>query len=233
MNVAVLTLTRDRLEYTTHCFDSLFDHSGCDYDHYVLDQASQDGTAAWLTEEAREGNLRDVLLSSENMGLCRGLNYLIELMAQGELGRLTDYDVVVRFDNDCEVLRPGTLRTVCEVARAYEAIVAPRVLGLQSPPRMLQTTQLGEHVLEETAILGGIFMAIPAKLFSEYGFRYDESMPPYTGDEAIVPWWRARGGRAGYLQGWEVIHYLTTEGQRADPRVTEYEQRKLAEMGYV
>jgi GT2 family glycosyltransferase len=45
MNVAVLTLTRDRLPYTQHCFATLKENAGCDYDHIVLDQGSTDGTA--------------------------------------------------------------------------------------------------------------------------------------------------------------------------------------------
>ena len=50
MKFAVLTLTRDRLEYTQHCFETLRQNAGCDYDHYVLDQGSEDGTRVALAE---------------------------------------------------------------------------------------------------------------------------------------------------------------------------------------
>jgi len=224
VKVAVLTLTRDRVEYTEHCFAKLRDLAGCGFDHYVLDQASTDDTPVWLAEQYLDGHLRSVTFELENLGITRALNQMLA-------GLDGAYDLIVRFDNDCEVTQPGTLRKVCEVALAHEAIVAPRILGLQNPPGIIQETHLGDDVLEETGILGGIFMAIPSSLFVEHGFRYDESMPAYTGDEAIVPWWRSRGGRAGYLAGWEVNHYLTTEGQRSDPTVADYERRKFVEMG--
>ena len=223
MNVAVLTLTRDRLDYTRHCFAALAANAGCDYDHYVLDQGSSDGTAEWLHETANLGTYK---LVDGNVGICRGLNLML-----AELVDAAAYDVIVRFDNDCEVTQSGTLRTVATVALEYDAIVAPRVNGLLHPPPTIGLAQAGDHVIEETGILGGVFMAIPARLFTEEGFRYDERHPAWTGDEAIVPWWRARGGTAGYLRGWAVNHYETTAGQRA--RHPDYWARRDREMGLV
>ncbi len=64
MRIAVLTLTRDRLDYTQHCFQTLQEFAGCDFDHYVLDQGSTDDTVdclvgeygkAHVTERRRDG----------------------------------------------------------------------------------------------------------------------------------------------------------------------------------
>lgn len=221
MRVAVLTLTRDRLAYSQHCFQTLRNNAGCDYDHFVLDQASKDGSVDWLLSQ----DDLDVTILTENVGICRALNCLLD-----EAVNPDDYDLIVRYDNDCEVLTPDCLRVVCEVASDHQAIVAPRVLGLRNPPPILKTTQLGDHWLDETTHLGGIFMAIPAVFFAdEYGFRYDESQPPWAGDENICPWWRAKGGRVGYLQGFAVNHYLTTDGQVAD--IPEYFLRRQLEGG--
>jgi hypothetical protein len=218
---AVLSFTRDRLDYTRHCFETLRANAGCAFDHFVLDQGSTDGTREWLARYPAAL----VVFEDENVGITRAANHLLDVCP------LDRYDVIVRFDNDCEVTQPDTLRTVCEVALEYDAIVAPRVNGLLHPPPVVALAQAGGHVIEETEILGGIFMAVPARLFSEEGFRYDETMPPWTGDEAIVPWWRARGGCAGYLRGWSVNHYETTAGQRE--RHPEYWARKDREMGLV
>jgi GT2 family glycosyltransferase len=68
VRIAVVTLTRDRLEYTKHCFETLRVNAGCDYDHFVLDQGSGDGTAEWLI---RQDDLEVVPLA-ENVGICRG-----------------------------------------------------------------------------------------------------------------------------------------------------------------
>lgn len=219
MKIAVLTLTRDRLDYTKHCFQTLRDNSGCDFDHYILDQNSQDGTQEWLLAD----ETLNLLLLDANVGICVGLNLMLDEMVEA-----ADYDVIVRFDNDCEVVQPDTLKTVAELAYEHQAILAPKVLGLINPPPVLSVRTLGDHTVDVTPILGGIFMAIPASLFSQHGYRYDTSHKLATGDEAIVPWWRGKGGTCGYVRGVEVNHYETTVGQQA--RYPEYHARKLAEM---
>jgi glycosyltransferase involved in cell wall biosynthesis len=216
MNVAVLTLTRDRLPYTQHCFATLQENAGCAYDHYVLDQASTDGTVEWLEEQ----DDLDVTFASENLGCCRGWNYLLDNVVD-----VADYDVVVCFDNDCEVIQPGTLEQVAWHADEYYVILAPRVLGLNNPPPTIGTFNVGALTVDETTILGNIFMAIPARLLTE--FRWDERHPLWDGGETITNWFRTRGGRCGYVQGYAVNHYLTTSGQHAD--IPEYFARTLAE----
>ena len=219
MIVAVITMTRDRLDYTHHCFATLRENAGCDFDHYVLDQASTDGTREWLEHEYDPDHL---VLMPDNIGICRAANILVDAALEAD-----DYDVIVRFDNDCEVTEPGTLQAVCELSAEYGAIIAPRVLGLNNPPPTLRTVSCGGQLVDETPLLGGIFMAIPAFAFTEYGFRFDERMALGTGDEAIVPWWRMQGGTCGYLHGWSVNHYETTNGQQV--RYPEYFERKAAE----
>lgn len=220
MRVAVLTCTRDRLDYTQHCYGTLRAYAGCPFDMYVVDQDSKDGTAAWLAEHTRAV----VITLGKNIGICPALNLLLDDVLDPY-----DYDVVVRWDNDCELTRPGTLERVAHLAYDYDMILAPRVAGLRNPPPALGDLDVGgEHALE-VAILGGIFMAVPAELYSLDGFRYDEAQPPWSGDELIVPWFRSRGGRAACLRDWVVNHYKTTEGQLADK--PEYFARRVAEGG--
>jgi hypothetical protein len=219
MRVAVITLTRDRLDYTKHCFASLERNAGCDYDHYVLDNASEDGTGEWLLDWLTTGA---VCISDENIGVCRGANQILEFLEPDE------YDVIVRFDNDCEVTQKDTLKTVAGLCDEYGAILAPRVLGLNNPPPTLATVAMGGHYVDTTAILGGIFMAIPAFVFTEHEYRFDETMPKYAGDEKIVPFWRSLGGVCGYVRDVSVNHYQTSEGQKTT--YPEYQARKEAEI---
>ena len=220
MNVAVLTCLRDRLEYTKHCYPTLVENAGCGFDWYVIDQGSTDGTQEWLESQAAH-----VTLAGENLGICPGLNRLLDDIITG------DYDVVCRWDNDCEVLTPDTLRAVCEAADEHGWILAPTVLGLRHPPSRAMPQPLGDVMVAETATLGGIFMAIPSDLFTDWEYRYDESFPPYTGDEAICAWWRANGGHCGYLTDYEVNHYERVDEQ--EEKFPEYQARKEREMGLV
>ncbi len=163
------------------------------------------------------------ILSEENIGICPALNLLLD----GELDA-SDYDVIVRWDNDCEVLTPDTLKTVCEAAFESGWILAPKVRGLRFSPAEAAPAPLGGVTVGETVTLGGIFMAIPADLFTDWGFRYDETNPPYAGDEAICAWWRANGGRCGYVLDCEVNHYERIDEQEL--RFPEYQARKMREI---
>ena len=215
MNVAMLTCTRDRLDYTQHCYQTLVENAGCDFDWYVVDQASQDGTLEWLW-----GTDATVIPLEENIGICRALNLMLDTAFDPD-----DYDVIVRWDNDCELTQPGTLRVVCEASMDHGWILAPTVLGLRNPPGAAPAALLGPHLVAETQILGGVFMAIPSELF--HVVRYDETHPKWGGDEAICPWYRRQGGHCGYMVEWTVNHYETTDGQW--DRYPDYFARVLAE----
>jgi len=187
------------LEYSRANFARLRELAGTPYDLFVLDNGSRDGTPEWLEREFDAGRIQGLVLSMDNLGICKGLNRLLD-----EELNPADYDVVVRFDNDCEVLREGTLAKVCQVAFENDLIVAPKVLGLRNPPPSSADLFLGEDVLDVTGILGGVFMAVPAHIFND--FRYDEANPVWGGDEYICSWWQESGGVCGYLRGWEVMH---------------------------
>jgi GT2 family glycosyltransferase len=161
---------------------------------------------------------------TSNIGICRALNMLLDDTVDPE-----EYDAIVRWDNDCEVLTPNTLRDVAWAACETGWILAPRVNGLINPPPQASPRPIGvDRVVRETHVLGGIFMAIPADLFTDHEYRYDETFPPYTGDEAICGWWRARGGHCGYLQGYDVNHYERVIEQH--DLLPDYQARKHAEM---
>ena len=138
------------------------------------------------------------------------------------------YDAIVTFDNDCEVVTPNTLATVAALAAQYETILAPRVNGLLFPPPTINTFALGRYVVDETTILRNIFMAIPSTLLRA-GFRWDERFAVWDGGESVTQWWRAQGGRCGYVQGFDVNHYKTTVGQRED--MPWYAERRVREGG--
>lgn len=222
MKVAVLTLTRDRLAYTQHCFTRLRELAGCDFHHYVLDQGSEDGTLDWLDANTDAA----VLALAKNIGCCAGWNRLLDRLCDP-----ADYDAIVCFDNDCELLQPDTLATVTALAVEHRVILSPRVLGLRNPPPTIGEIPLGAHAADETSILGNIFMAIPAELVDEWGFRWDESHPVWAGGESITDWFRARGGHCGYLRGSTLNHYRTTDGQHAD--YPGYFERRVLEGGPV
>ncbi len=212
MNVAVVSLCRDRIDYTRHCFTLLNHHAGCDFDHYVLDQGSADGTPAWLQNEFKETRIHTLCLNDENIGIHRGLNVLLDEVGEG-------YDVVVNFDNDCEFIVPDTLKAVCEVHLAHPDVwIGPVVNGLRNPPRFVSdTVYLAGYKVRQTPMIGGILMPIPP------GWRYPEHDAPPNGDGLIS----AQAQWCGQLIDFPVNHVDTTDGQHV--RYPEYFARRVAE----
>ena len=248
MKVAVLSLTRDRAEYTRHCFEQLELLAGCDYDHYVLDQASTDGTLEWLFGWSSGRTLerwRAVVARPDNIGIHRGMNALLANVAFADRRR-KPYDVVVKLDNDCELVEPDTLRRCCEVALELDAIVSPEIHGLRGvkfPIDYDLTVEASSGVLGCRPMIGGIFMAIPATVFTERGYRFDEHAPLWgTDDDRLCDWFRHDRpidpskdgyghGWVGYLVGCRANHFETTDGQHE--RFPGYFDRRVAEGGPV
>lgn len=222
MKVAVLTLTRDRLEYTQHCFASLEEFAGCEYDHLILDQHSSDGTRRWLRKEYGPGREVAAFLGGQNIGISKGMNYLLDYIAQNGL----EYDVIVKFDNDCELTQPDTLRRVAELTMAGNAILSPRILGLNNPPRSTGTFDVADDVIEDIPQIGGIFLSVPAGWYDIY--RYPPDGPVWGMDDAnICAKFREFGGRCGYVRSLSANHYETTSGQH--DRYPDYFLRTLME----
>lgn len=219
MRVAVLTLTRDRLAYTQHCFAKLAENAGCEFDHFVLDQGSTDETPRWLDDEFhRFGAL---VLKSENVGISRGMN---DLLAQIDL---TPYDVVVKFDNDCELTTPNTLRDIATLVHENpNLLLSPQIHGLNAPPPTIMARPVDGHTIHFKNQIGGIFLAAPAALYTD--FRYDENNPTWGMDDVqVCRHWRSQGGWCGYVQGYDANHYETTAGQHE--RFPDYFATKRAE----
>jgi len=217
VKVAVLSLTRDRLDYTQFCFEVLNDLAGCPFDHYVLDQASEDGSRDWLLTQ----QFAHVSLFNENVGINRGVNYLLDQAVP------KGYDVIVKFDNDCELVQQDTLRRICELVVEGNAILSPRIMGLNHPPQPIGATFIGNEHVHLMTHVGGIFLAAPAKLY-ESGYRHREDAPLHGSDDGdVCIHWRREGGIVGYVASMEAYHFETTSGQWE--RYPEYFQRTLDE----
>lgn len=223
MSIAVISLTRDRLEYTQHCFDKLREFAGCEFDHYVWDNGSQDGTFEWLEQEFDDCQIDGLYGGGENVGISRAMNAMLDML---KVMAPRDYDVIVKFDNDCELTEPDTLRRVAELTVAGNAFLSPRILGLNNPPASTGTFYIDDEPIWDIPQIGGIFLAAPASVYEEY--RYPEDGPTWGMDDAhICHWFRGRGGRCGYVEALTANHYEGTSGQWE--RYPEYFQRTLAE----
>ncbi len=222
VNIAVVSVTRDRLDYTKHCFASLHQYAGCDFDWWIADNGSTDGTVDWLLANTDA----TITAYNENAGISPALNAMLD-----DIVEAADYDVIVKVDNDCELLTPNTLRDVAELALSNNAILSPWIRGLRNTPQSNRHMGVfrGKGAISITPVIGGIFSAVPAWVFKN-GYRHP-IIPTLDGEDAILCQWfqQAQQGRGscGYVDGYFANHYETTDGQHA--RYPEYFARREQE----
>jgi glycosyltransferase involved in cell wall biosynthesis len=168
--IAVYTMTRDRLEYTKKSFDMLKRYAGIDYDHYVFDNNSTDGTKEWLQEQHEKGKLHYIYLADENMGQNIGANVLLDQIM------IEDYDWVMRWDND---IVPRTRRFLKKLYNAAEKflksgivpVLSPKIEMLKYPPEPFAEGNDVGFDYEAVRILGGM-CRLHHRMFFER-FRYN------------------------------------------------------------
>ncbi len=90
-------LTYNGLHHTVRCLDSLRAHTQAPWQALVLDNASRDGTPAYL-QQLNDERL-SVYCSDQNLGVSGGRNWLITQL----LPQMQDTDCLVLLDNDIEV----------------------------------------------------------------------------------------------------------------------------------
>ena len=176
MRIAVMSLTRDRLAYSKHCFDRLHDLAGISFDHYVWDQGSTDGTSEWLRDTYDPDFL---CLSPENVGISKALNGLLDWASESV------YDVIVKVDNDCELVTEGALKDCAKfVVENPEWLISPRIEGLNQTPPTVEVIDFPQGRVLRKPQIGGILLAANADVYRD--FRYDESNPVWGLDDAEI-----------------------------------------------
>lgn len=97
MKIHLAILTFNALAHTKRCLESLFAHTTLPFEVQIVDNASSDGTQAWLASLS-DPKIR-IHYSPENLGVPGGRNELLRRI----LPRAMDGDFVVFLDNDIEL----------------------------------------------------------------------------------------------------------------------------------
>lgn len=228
--VAIYTLCRDRLEYTKHCFARLRERAGVEFDHYVVDNGSQDGTVEWLKENKELFKM--VVFNKENLGISKASNQALEcIFSVANQEKHLNYDFVVKMDNDCEVESMNILGQILEVFDAMgiyssKYILSPYVEGINKQPARGRFESFSGRRIGLTAIVGGLFHVVPASVYRTY--RFPENLPKAKGqDDVLCDWFKKSGGEVGYIEGLKVWHKDGTDAQ--SKKFPEYFERKWKE----
>ena len=178
IKVAVYTITHNRLDYTKRAFDTLRRKAGVEYNHYVFDNGSTDGTVNWLQEQ----DDITLLCNDQNIGQHAAANELLRRIREAK----ESYDYILRFDNDCFMRSKRLLSRLIEVSKQLQdaAILSPYVTGLNWQPDRFAEQKVDGYKLGFSEILGGIFRLHPAKLLDSFSF--DVRQPMGFGEAAQI-----------------------------------------------
>ena len=224
MKIAVYSLTRDRLEYTKVCFESLHKNAGVSFDHFVLDNGSQDGTDKWLRGEYAN-QAKKIFYEFGNRGISKGSNILLDYLLS-----YSSYDLICKIDNDCLVKSENILGQIVEIYESLNFharyILSPNEHGIVKQPTRGRYTQLAGRKIGLTAIVGGLFHCVPVDIYKQYRYPDDYALAKGQ-DDHFCNWVKANGAEVGYIEDLVVEHYETTDGQAK--RYPEYFERKYKE----
>jgi len=224
LKIAMYSLTRDRLEYTKKCFEILWGKAGIEFDHYIIDNGSDDGTQDWL--HANSHHFKQIVFNDKNYGISIASNQALASIFTNH-----SYDYVVKFDNDCEIVTPNCLKLAIDAMEEvkilkHKFVASPIVNGIHNQPKQVGNVKTTNFTFWRVGIIGGLFHIVPGLLYSKW--KYPTNLPKAWGqDDRFCEWAFKNGYRFGYIEELVVNHYETTGGQAK--RFPEYFIRKRKE----
>ena len=203
--IAIFSLTKNRLDYTKLCLSALRKHTKLKYDHFIIDQASDDRTVEYLQNSKHLPNLKIYPLR-KNIGINRGVNFALDRIGK-------NYDVIGKLDNDCKVQTKGWLKKIIDVLDKKE-ILSPYVLGLRDNRGGVNRIEFDkERNIGFTSFIGGICMVAYRKAWEDAN-GWEFPVPLHAGgDRNFCQRLSLEGYRFGYKEDVIIYHIDNTEGQ--------------------
>ncbi|MDI6449686.1 glycosyltransferase family 2 protein [Anaerobaca lacustris] len=112
MTIELVFITYQRLEYTKLALASVLADPTEEFSLTIWDNASTDGTPAYLRNEVSDPRIADIVLSKENVGQTAAVN---------EVWGRSKADLLGKLDNDC-IVTPGWTRTLAQAHRDIEPL---------------------------------------------------------------------------------------------------------------
>lgn len=208
--VAVFTLTKDRLDLTKKMYESL-KSAGYPFAWYVVDNGSTDGTKEWLKSLKQKEFCVNIIDNKENVGISHGSNQALDEMMK------VGYDFIIKIDNDCII---HTKNWLSELMKMYTVnwtmALSPTVEGLVEniggAPRLGYASIQG-HAVGLTHHIGGIFTMAHKSAYKNW--RWSEKDFLHSQQDLIfTTHLKDLGYVCGYVEDMRAEHQLGTRGQK-------------------
>jgi len=153
-------VTYDRIAFTRKAIDALIRHTHHPHVLTVVDNASRDGTQAYLRELKRKGVIRNLLLLPENIGVARASN-----LAWSQEPAAAHY---LKLDNDIVIQKPGWLDMMVDVIDRLPELGAVGY-NFESSSFPVQDVR-GCRIRPKAGNLGGACYLVPRRAHERLGF---------------------------------------------------------------
>jgi len=190
MNASIVLVTYNRLEYTKKTIGSLLNDKD-EFDLYIWDNASTDGTQAYLKDELKDPRIKEVFLSSANLGQTAAMNYF--------WGKC-DTELVGKLDNDI-LVSPGWIRILTQAHKDIEMLGAVACWHFREEDFNYEIgkhkiQQFGNHMIFRHPFVGGTGFLLKRKTFLKMG-HWEEGSPNIGTTSYFL-----KMALAGYINGW-------------------------------
>lgn len=188
--VAAITITYNRLELTTQTIESFYSKTSVDY-HLFIDNGSTDGTQEYLKSYDR-------ILLDKNYGITEAFCLAVS--------KLSDYDYILKLDNDVETVTDDIIaKMVAFLDRNPSYAVSPVDLNLlpNFKPATLRRTNIDGYRIEVSSHTGGAFQLAPTHVVRQL---CNDKRHFQRGDYMIGHWYRRHNINPAYMLDLEMRH---------------------------
>lgn len=189
MNVAIVLVTHNRLEYTRLALASLLADAAEEFSLTIWDNASTDGTQEYL-ESVDDPRIKEKIFSKENIGQTGAMNYAWSK---------TNVELVGKLDNDC-LVTPGWTRIF---AKAHQDI--PELGAVAMWHFFDEDFDYERAKFKIQKFNGHIIFRHPWVCGSGFIMKrttYKEQGPWKAGCDVATTYYFIRMALAGYINGW-------------------------------
>lgn len=213
--VAIYTLTYNRLDYTKKAFASLHEKADYPFKHFIFDQGSTDGTVEYLKEyEANNPDKVKVIYSPDNKGISIASNRLVE-----EIKKENRFRIIMKSDNDAQYTSKGFLKKMVEIWKVnHRLALSCCVNGLKDNPGGAPRLGYGKikgQLVGMTRHLGGICHFVDADGYNTFKWDEEDFLHSFQ-DVEFSKYLTSIGFQCGYLENFYVDHINGTAGQHKD-----------------
>jgi hypothetical protein len=172
--IAIYTVTYNRLNYTRRIFDELGKTVSIPYDHYIVDNASTDGNEEFLRSKSKE--LKKIVFNSENKGIAIAQNQALKMIGE-------NYDYIIKVDPDIQFVTKNWIDELIKISmECHDRIILSPFMDFCEKEDL--TKKLGierysyknmaGHKVGLTTHVGGMVRFAHSKIYQDY--RWDENL---------------------------------------------------------